>query len=81
MGGGNIRIETLVLYLIHCVNAVGKQLVFNICEVVTNHYGFELHSKLGGKFAPFGEKFKAYVGHFAVLKLAIYYEIVIVGHC
>lgn len=80
MGVGGIGIEALVGHFIHYVGTIGEKLVFHPVEIVAYYDGLEFHAELRCELAAFGEKFEAYVGHFAVLKLAIYNEVVLILH-
>ena len=80
MGVGGVGIETLVLYLIYNVGAVGEELVFDPVELVAHDKSLQLHAKLAGKLATLGEEFKADIGHLAILVFAINYQVVIILH-
>ena len=70
--------ETLVLHAVQTVNSVGKHLLCHAVQVVTYSHGFELHTKFLGEHTPFGQKFEAHVGNFAILDFKIYYKIILV---
>ena len=80
VGVGGVGIEALVGHFIHYVGTIGEKLVFHPVEIVAYYDGLEFHAELRCELAAFGEKFEAYVGHFAVLKLAIYNEVVLILH-
>ena len=78
VGQRRVGIQTLVLHLIYSVHSVGEQLILDIFQIVAGHYSLELDAQLVGQRAALGEQLKAHVGHFTVLILAIYYEVVLV---
>ena len=77
---GGVGIEAFVGHFVNHVGTVGENLVFHAVEVVADYQRFEFHAQLGGELTPFGEEFEAHIGHFAILKLAIYDEIILILH-
>ena len=77
---GSVGIETLVGHFIDHIGTVGENFFFHAVEIVANDHSFEFNAKFIGKLTSFCEELKAHVGHMPVLKLAIYYEIVIISH-
>ncbi len=80
MGVGGIWIETSVLYLINHIHAIGEERILDTVEFIAYYQCFKFNAKFVGEHAALGEKFKAHIGYFAMLILAIYYEIVVVVH-
>ncbi len=73
-----IGIEALVLEFVEGINSEGKDLLFDLLQIVACDHGLEFDSETVGELTALGEEFEAYVCHLSILIFAIYYKIMLV---
>ena len=66
-----VGIETCILHFVNQVDTIWVEFVFYPFEFVAYYEGFELNPQFVGKLAPFGEQFKAHIGHLPIIIFAI----------
>lgn len=68
-----VREKTLVFHLVYHIGTIREYLVLYPVELVSDYESLKFDTEFLGEFASFGEEFQADIGHFALIKLAIYY--------